>query len=305
MDIVRTDTVFMGLADSPFKVAIASGKGGTGKTLVSTSLAAYIGEFESVLLADLDVEEPNDAIFIKGDLKDIQPQFRFVPDWDITRCDMCGMCEELCNFNALAALDGMVVVYEKLCHSCYACSEMCPKEALPMKKSHIGDISYFNMGMVTLLEGRLNVNEEQPVGLIKLVQERSVKCDQEARFHIFDSPPGTSCSMIASIEECDQLLLVTEPTPFGLNDLVLALQAARLLDKPVAVVVNRYGSGNAMVEEYCKENNIDVVARIPYDMTIAERYSKGGLMLDKHCFRSVIAGIFNYLERKEANRRRR
>ena len=103
----------------------------------------------------------------------------------------------------------------------------------------------------------------------------------------------------------DQLLLVTEPTPFGLNDLVLAIQAARLLDKPVAVVVNRYGSGNAMVEEYCKENKIDVVARIPYDMTIAERYSKGGLMLDKHCFRSVIAGIFNYLERKEANRRRR
>lgn len=294
----------MGLTDNPFRVAIASGKGGTGKTLVSTHLAAFIGEFENVLLADLDVEEPNDAIFIKGDLKDIQPQFRFVPDWDITRCDMCGLCEGLCNFNALVALDGMIVVYEKLCHSCYACTEMCPKEALPMKKSHIGDISYYQNGMVTVLEGRLNVNEEQPVGLIKLVQDNSRKYDKNARFHIFDSPPGTSCSMIASIEECNQLLLVTEPTPFGLNDLVLAVQAARLLDKQVAVIVNRYGSGNAMVEEYCNENNIDIVARIPYDMKIAEQYSKGGLMLDKHCFRSIISGIFNYLERKSPNTQR-
>jgi MinD superfamily P-loop ATPase len=182
---------------------------------------------------------------------------------------------------------------------------MCPKEALPMKKSHIGDISYYQNGMVTFLEGRLNVNEEQPVGLIKLVQESSGKYYENARFHIFDCPPGTSCSMIASIEECNQLLLVTEPTPFGLNDLVLAVQAARLLDKQVAVIVNRYGSGNAMVEEYCNENNIDIVARIPYDMTIAEQYSKGGLMLDKHCFRSIIAGIFNYIERKSSNTPRR
>jgi MinD superfamily P-loop ATPase len=286
----------MAQTSNVFKLAVASGKGGTGKTLLSTNLASFVSEFDDVLLVDLDVEEPNDSIFVKGLVSDVYPQFKMVPQWDVTRCDLCGDCVDICNFNALVKVGKMIVVYENLCHSCHACSELCHKNALPMKKHHVGDVSVIKSQNLTLLEGRLNVNEEQPVALINNEHSLVNQNWSKYNYQIFDSPPGTSCSMVASTGKCDYILLVTEPTPFGLNDLKLAVDAAKLMKRPFGVVINKYGSGNKDVEEYCRDNGIEVLGKIPFDISIAERYSKGELLLDKHCFRSVVSSLYNKLE---------
>jgi MinD superfamily P-loop ATPase len=265
----------------PFKIAIASGKGGTGKTLLSTNLAAYLSQTRSTLLVDLDVEEPNDFIFINGTNVSVSNQYKMIPEWDEDKCTLCGICSNLCKYHAVVQLGTFIAVFKELCHSCYACSELCPVQALPMQKHKIGELSKISDGHLTFIESRLEIGEEQAVPLIHQTHNLVDNDYDNISFQIFDCPPGTSCPVIAATKNTDYVLLVTEPTPFGLNDLTLAVETLHKLGKPLGVIINRHDIGNKDVENYCAQNQIRVLAKIPFDRQIAEYYSKGELVYDK------------------------
>lgn len=259
------------------KIAIASGKGGTGKTLLSTNLASLIGTKRNTVLVDLDVEEPNDLLFISGSQTEKSEQFKMIPTWDESKCIQCGECATNCKFHAVVKLGTYIAVFDNLCHSCYACSELCPTNALPMQKHKMGEISEFENENFKFIESRLIVGEEQAVPLIHNTHKWVDDHYSNAEVVIFDSPPGTSCPVIAATLKADFVILVTEPTPFGLNDLILAVETMKKLEKKFGVVINRYGVGNEEVEQYCFENEIPIMAKIPYSREIAQYYSKGEL----------------------------
>lgn len=261
-----------------FKIAIASGKGGTGKTTLSTNLAAYIAEREAVLLVDLDVEEPNSGLFFDGTLVHEEDNHNMTPKWDATKCTLCGLCEEVCNFNAIIQLGESIMVYPKLCHSCYACSELCPVSALPMQPTKIGVLRDYQWGKLHYIESRLNVGEEQAVSSIAKTQKYVVDKYPHISFAIFDSPPGTSCPVMEATKDADYVILVTEPTPFGLHDLKLAVETMRELERDFGVVINRHGLGDDEVANYCHTEGIEVLSKIPNNRKIAELYSKGHLI---------------------------
>ncbi len=261
-----------------FKIAIASGKGGTGKTTLSTNLSAYIAEKCDVVLVDLDAEEPNSGLFLKSDWVHQEVICKEVPEWNEATCNLCGMCAKVCNFHAVIKLGPTILVFPELCHSCFACSELCPANALSMISKPIGLISEAQLGNLHFVESRLNIGEEQAVPLIAKAQHYVEKKHSSAQFAIFDAPPGTSCSMIEATKEADFIILITEPTPFGVHDLGLAVETIRLLEKPFAVVVNRVGIGDNAVDIYCAKENIPILAKIPNDRKIAELYSIGKLV---------------------------
>jgi len=282
-----------------FKIAIASGKGGTGKTLISTNLSTLLSQNQKVLLVDLDVEEPNDFIFIKGRIQNIFGQHKMIPKWDETKCTLCGKCSKICKFHAVIKLGNFVSVFNELCHSCYACSELCPSQALPMSKYQIGEITQRINNNLTFIESRLKVGEEQAVPLIHQTHDFIDKFHNNILLQIFDCPPGTACSVVASVKNADFVILVTEPTPFGLNDLKLAVETMKLLSKPIGVIINRYDIGNNDVEEYCNNNDIPIIAKIPFDREIAEIYSNGELAFEKiESLKASLISIINYLNEK-------
>ncbi len=258
------------------KIAIASGKGGTGKTTLSTNLASYLAESDNVVLVDLDVEEPNSGLFLERKLVYSEEKFKMIPEWIKDKCTLCGECQKNCNYHAVIQLGTMILVFPELCHSCYACSELCPVDALPMKEKKIGDLSHFKAGNLDFIESKLMIGEEQAVPLIK--QTIKYTDSNFDGIQIFDSPPGTSCPVIEAVKDADFVILVTEPTPFGLNDLKLAVETVRELEKKFGVVINRYGIGNNDVTEYCNNENIPILAKIPNSRKIAELYSKGELL---------------------------
>ncbi|MGE4541972.1 MAG: P-loop NTPase [Bacteroidales bacterium] len=260
-----------------FKLAIASGKGGTGKTLLSTNLADYLAQKQAVLLADLDVEEPNDALFFHAENKVLTPQYKMIPNWQSDRCTLCGDCTRHCKFHAVIRLGEFITVFNELCHSCYACSDLCPEQALPMKPYRMGETSHQLLNGLQLIESRLDVGQEQAVPLIHATQKYIRELESKPAMQILDCPPGTSCPVVAAVDEADFVLLVTEPTPFGLNDLKLAVETMRQIDKAFAVVINRQGMGDDAVENWCKSENISIAARIPYDRQLAEQYAAAKL----------------------------
>ncbi|NOZ35048.1 MAG: P-loop NTPase [Chlorobi bacterium] len=258
------------------KIAIASGKGGTGKTTLSTNLASYLAESDNVVLVDLDVEEPNSGLFLKAELIFSEEKFKMIPEWIKDKCTLCGECQKNCNFHAIIQLGTMILVFPELCHSCYACSELCPTDALPMKEKKIGDLSHYKINNLDFIESRLVIGEEQAVPLIK----QTIKyADLHFKgIKIYDSPPGTSCPVIEAVKDADFVILVTEPTPFGLNDLKLAVETVSELNINFGVVINRYGIGNNDVIEYCNNKEIPILAKIFDSRKIAELYSKGELL---------------------------
>ncbi len=262
------------------KIAIASGKGGTGKTTLSTNLASFLAETDNVVLVDLDVEEPNSGLFLKGELISAEEKFKMIPEWNKDACTLCGECQKVCNFHAVIQLGTMILVFPELCHSCYACSELCPTQALPMKQKKIGDLSHYKINNLDFIESRLMIGEEQAVPLIKQTINY-VDLHFKKHIKIFDSPPGTSCPVIEAVKDADFVILITEPTPFGLNDLKLAVETVRELGNKFGVVINRYGIGNNDVIEYCNSENIPIIAKIPNSREIAELYSKGQLLYEK------------------------
>ncbi len=260
------------------KVAIASGKGGTGKTTVSTNLASLLAESEDVVLTDLDVEEPNSGLFISGKLVHQEDKFKMIPQWEKEECILCGNCQKVCNFNAVMKLGEMIMVFPELCHGCYACSELCPTKSLPMKPKKMGELKHFKSGNLDFIESKLIIGEEQAVPLIKQTLDYVDEKFPRKTIKIFDAPPGTSCPVIEATKDADLILLVTEPTPFGLHDLKLAVDTMKALKKNMGVIINRFGIGDANVEKYCEREGISIIARIPNMRKIAEIYSEGNLL---------------------------
>ncbi len=260
------------------KIAVASGKGGTGKTTLSTNLASYLSEKERVVLTDLDVEEPNSGLFIRPVQVHREDKFKMVPQWIEDKCTLCGICQRVCNFHAVIQLGQMIMVFPELCHGCYACSELCPEDTLPMIPKKMGELRHFKKDNLEFIESRLEIGEEQAVPLIRQTHEYIDKHFSHEVVRIYDSPPGTSCPVIEATKDTDFVILVTEPTPFGLHDLKLAVETMKELGKDFGVVINRYGIGNDDVMAYCAEENIPLLAKIPNDRRIAELYSKGSLL---------------------------
>ncbi|MEN8121190.1 MAG: ATP-binding protein [Bacteroidota bacterium] len=259
-------------------IAIASGKGGTGKTTLSTNLASYLAEKDKVVLTDLDVEEPNSKLFLETELFHKEDKFKMIPELKEDKCTLCGICHKVCNYHAAIQLGPTIMIFPELCHSCYACSELCPANALPMIPVKMGELSHYENGQLSFIESRLEIGQEQAVPLIaQTIDYVNDKFDNN-NIKIYDSPPGTSCPVIEATKDADFVILVTEPTPFGFHDLKLAVDTMSELKKEYGVVINRYGIGNDDVLEYCNEQQIPVLAKIPNSRKIAEIYSSGELI---------------------------
>lgn len=255
-------------------IAIASGKGGTGKTTVAANLAV---SRPRVTLLDCDVEEPNVSLFLTAE-GDAPEEFRvLVPVVDDGRCDGCGACARFCEFKALAVLDKRVLVFNELCHSCGGCALVCPQKAIREEPRRIGVLQRSTVGGVVLWEGRLDVGEAMAPPLINALK-RQIPPEHQGIF-ILDAPPGTSCPVVATLRAADYVVLVTEPTPFGLNDLRLAVDLTRLLNRPFGVVINRHEPGVSLIHTYCAQEQIPILAEIPYDRRVAEAYARGELMV--------------------------
>jgi MinD superfamily P-loop ATPase len=255
-------------------IGIASGKGGTGKTTLAVNLARSLAM--PVRLLDCDVEEPNGHIFLKPQIDHSETVGVPVPVVDETRCTACGECGAFCQFNAIVALKTKPLVFPELCHGCGGCMMVCPEEAISETQREIGQVRIGRGGPITFVQGRLNVGEVMSPPLIRAVKEH-VRRDM---LTIIDAPPGTSCPMIEAIQDCHFVALVTEPTPFGLHDLTLAVETVRQLGIPCGVVINRADIGDARVVEYCRREAIPILLEIPDDRRIAEAYSRGRLALE-------------------------
>jgi MinD superfamily P-loop ATPase len=252
-------------------ISVASGKGGTGKTLVATSLALSLKDRHRVQLLDCDVEEPNDHIFLKPVFTRSEAVCIPIPEIDEKKCTFCGRCAEVCAYHAIAVFPKSILVFPHLCHGCGACSYLCPEKAISEKGREIGVVERGHSDGVDFAHGKLNVGEAMPTPVVRRVKEEA----KRDGIVIIDVSPGTSCPVVESIKGSDFCLLVTEPTPFGLNDLILAVETVKEIKVPCGMVINRAGVGNGKVEEYCLEENIPVMLTIPLDIEIARLYSKG------------------------------
>jgi MinD superfamily P-loop ATPase len=252
-------------------ISVASGKGGTGKTLVATSLARSLKDIRSVQLLDCDVEEPNDHIFMKPNITRSEAVSVPVPAIDAGKCTHCGKCAEVCAYNAIAVLGEHVLTFPELCHGCGACSYLCPEEAINETPHEIGVIATGWADNIAFGHGKLSIGQAMAPPIIRKVKEL---IDRD-RTVIIDASPGTSCPVVEAIKDSDFCLLVTEPTPFGLNDLMLAVETVRQLGMPCGIVLNRAGVGDGKTEEYCRKENIPIMLTIPLDINIASLYSQG------------------------------
>ena len=255
-------------------LTIASGKGGTGKTTVSTNLAMALGS--RVQLLDCDVEQPNAHLFIHPVVKRTEAITVPVPEVDMNKCTLCGKCSEICQYNAIVAVGDTVLSFGELCHSCGGCMAVCPEKAISERGRSLGIIQQGNNNGIDFINGRLRVGEAMSPPLIKKVLSFA---DPE-RIAIVDAPPGTSCPVIESMKTADFVLLVTEPTPFGLHDLKLAVGVVKLLEIPCALVINRSDIGDSGVREYAAEAELPVLMEIPFNRRIAEAYSRGEMLVE-------------------------
>lgn len=255
-------------------IVVASGKGGTGKTLVAINLALSVNA-DQVL--DCDVEEPNDYIFIKPSDTVTEPVNLLVPEIDESRCDYCRKCAEFCQFNALFVVGETALVFPELCHSCGGCKLVCPTEAITEKPRSIGEIFIGDVNGMELVYGKLNIGEALAVPIISAVKDKA----KTQGLVILDSPPGTSCPVVESVMGADFCVMVTEPTPFGLHDMEIATEVIMQLGIPLGVVVNFAGIGDRGVYDYCEKMNLPILMEIPYDRKIAELYSRGIPFVEK------------------------
>ncbi|MHA2602541.1 MAG: ATP-binding protein [Candidatus Thorarchaeota archaeon SMTZ1-83] len=248
-------------------ITVASGKGGTGKTTVAVNMALSIG---GTSILDCDVEEPNVHTLIHPETTTVSPVSVPTPSVDLGKCTLCNACADFCEFNAIF-VGKTVLVYEEMCHSCGGCSMVCPEGAITETTRDVGLIHKSNVDGIRLVYGELNVGEPIATHLIKAVKQEI----DENGINILDAPPGTACPVIETMQESDFLVLVTEPTPFGLNDLAITVDVVKELGIPCGVVINRAGIGDDKVREYCKKWAIPILLEIPFSRKIAELYSIG------------------------------
>jgi len=264
------------------RIAVASGKGGTGKTTVAVGLALSLAgsrkEWERPLLLDCDVEAPDAHLFLRPEFEETVPAPVQVPRIDMERCIVCGDCAAVCRFNALAVLGGQVVVLPELCHSCGSCVHHCPPRAITEIPRTIGTLEAGRSNGISLARGILNVGEAMAVPVIS--QLKRWKENHPGGLTILDAPPGTSCPVVETLGGADYVLLVTEPTPFGLHDLRLAVEMVREMKIPMGVIINRDGIGDEAVEAFCEAEGLPVLLRIPFDREIAEGLARGRTLLE-------------------------
>ena len=270
-------------------ITVASGKGGTGKTTVAVSLALSLTTDArntriptnplmscNPLYLDCDVEEPNAALFLKPVFEQRDEVGILIPEVDFDKCTYCGRCAEVCQYHAIAVVAQKVLVFPELCHGCGSCTLNCPEGAIHEVLNVTGVIEMGRADSITFGQGVMNVGEAMAVPIIRQLKQRAIPSDTSEQVVILDASPGTSCPVVESMRGADFVLLVTEPTPFGLHDLRLAVEVARdELGLPVGVVVNRDGVGDRGVDEYCAAQDIPILMRIPLDRRIAEAYSEG------------------------------
>lgn len=262
-------------------VTVASGKGGTGKTTIAVSLALSLSADAAVhsggpLLLDCDVEEPNAALFLKPIIKERRQVGQMIPEVDPDRCIYCGRCAEVCQYHAIAVVGQKVLVFPELCHGCGSCTLNCPTGAIHEVLDVMGKIERGWAGAVEFAQGTMDVGEAMAVPIIRQLKRWAIPPDPGDRPIILDAPPGTACPVVETMRGADFVLMVTEPTPFGLHDLRLAVGVARdELGLPVGVVINRDGVGDRGVEAYCEAEGIPILMRIPLHRRIAEAYSEG------------------------------
>ncbi|MFA5189675.1 MAG: ATP-binding protein [Verrucomicrobiia bacterium] len=259
------------------RIAVASGKGGTGKTTIATSLAVTLTRHgQSVAYLDCDVEEPNGHLFLKPCIQSEGPVVRLLPQVDADRCALCGVCARFCQFGAMVCLGERVVVFSELCHACGGCAMVCPNKAISEVLHRTGTVRTGECGKLLFVDGRLNVGEPSGPPVIHVVKQTA----PEAAWTVLDAPPGTGCPVVETLRGSDYVLLVTEPTPFGLHDLKLAVDLVRALELPCGVVINRAGTVFRELDDFLEANGIEVLARLLDDRAVAEAYACGELICD-------------------------
>jgi len=283
-------------------LAVASGKGGTGKTTIATNLAVTVAaQGGRVCYADCDVEEPNGHIFLKPDITSRTSIGVPVPKVDMSRCTGCGKCGEICQYSAIVCINKKVLTFPELCHGCGGCALVCPEGAISEVPREVGILEEGMADGVGFVHGRLRVGEAMSPPLIREVKRRIL----EDGVTIVDAPPGTSCPVIEAVKGADYVVLVTEPTPFGLNDLELAVGMVRELGLPMGVVINRSDVGDDRVKDYCERESINVLAEISDDRKVAEAYSRGEMAVDavpelNRLFENVFQGVLDGVNKAEA-----
>jgi MinD superfamily P-loop ATPase len=256
-------------------ISIASGKGGTGKTTIATNLAVALDQPVHVL--DCDVEEPNAHLFLRPEITASLAFEVEVPEIDAAKCTLCGKCQEICQFNAIAILPEIALTFPELCHSCGGCFLVCPEAAVLSHKRLVGQVESGSRGQIAFTHGRLRVGEAMAPPLIRRVKQEA----PPQGLTIIDAPPGTSCPVVTALRGSDAVILVTEPTPFGLNDLELAVGVTRALHLPCGLVINRADLGDRRVHDYAARENLPILLEIPFDREAAEVYARGGLLVEK------------------------
>lgn len=254
------------------KIAVLSGKGGTGKTTVSISLA-FISR---ITILDMDIEAPNTQLFLKGKQFEENKVKSYYPEVDMSKCNLCGECGKFCRFNAIIPAKNRVIVFEESCHDCGGCEIVCKSGAITWRAREIGKIfcgkTYFNSKMEY---GKLNIGEMSGVKIIKQMYRENIEKNL-----IIDCPPGTSCTTVAAVEKSDYAIVVTELSPFGLSDMKLVVKLLRDLKVPFGVVINKDDSKENLVESYCQKEGIEILEKIPFDREIAKNYSEGNIIAD-------------------------
>ncbi|MDO8848997.1 MAG: ATP-binding protein [Coriobacteriia bacterium] len=278
----------LGLIPAHLTVAIASGKGGTGKTLVATNLSVVAARAGSpVALVDCDADAPNDALFLAPEAPQVAPAEVPLPVVDQEACVLCGACRESCAYGAIRILGGKVLVFPELCHGCGACVRVCTPHAITEERRRVGEVewgaaerSLVAPAGLDVVTGRLDVGEVKTPTLVRAARGRAKILNRAVT--VLDAPPGVACAAVAAVRDADVLVLVTEPTPFGLHDLELAVELGRDMEVPMGVVINRDGVGGTDIAAYCERESLPLLARIPFDRAVAAIYADGGLVVDEH-----------------------
>ncbi len=269
------------------KVAILSGKGGTGKTTVSTNLAMTLG----VSYVDCDVEEPNGFIFLNPSIQKCEDVFAEYPIIDREKCELCGACAKVCQFHALAKAGKEIVAFEKLCHDCGACKLVCKTGAIAYTKRSIGKLESGSVKDVNCYRGILNVGEPMAVPVIRRLLGNLPEED-----HFIDCPPGTSCNVESALKYATAAILVTEPSEFGLHDLKMAVELVKLFKIPYGIIINKDDEKENIVKSYCRENKILLYGTVPYSMEAAAFYSKGMMLCDDEFHKRIFDQLANKIK---------